>query len=100
MQRQLRKIRGSATGYNRYGATLWHSEGEQQVHVPLHREPAVFKAFTGALRTEESVLSIAERFDTDHCTVLYWRRQLGLDRQPDVESWPACDDKEADHDLG
>lgn len=99
MQRQTRTIHGIATGYNRYGATLWHSECEQKVYVPLHREPAVFKAFTGALRTEEGVLSIAECFDTDHCTVLYWRRQLGLDRQPDVESWPACDDEEADHGL-
>lgn len=100
MQRQTRTIHGTGTGYNRYDATLWHSEGEQQVYVPLHREPAVFKAFTGALRSEESVLAIAERFDTDHCTVLYWRRQLGLERQPVIESWPACDDEEADHDLG
>lgn len=100
MQRQTRTIRGTATGYNRYGAMLWHSEGEQQGYVPLHREPAVFKAFTGALRTGESVLALAERFDTDHCTVLYWRRQLGLDRQPDIECWPTCEDGEVDHDLG
>ena len=100
MQRQTRTIRGTATGYNRYGATLWHSEGEQQVYVPLHREPAVFKAFTGALRTEESILSIAERFDTDHCTVLFWKHRLGLGSQPMVDTWPACEDGEVDHDLG
>ncbi len=99
MQRQTRLMHGSVTGYDRDGNILWHSESEQEVYVPLHREPAVFKAFTGALRTEESILAIAERFDTDHCTVLFWKHRLGLGSQPVVDSWPVCEDEEADHGL-
>jgi len=94
MQRQTRLMHGSVTGYDRDGNILWHSECEQEVYVPLREEPAVFKAFTSSLRSDESILSIAERFDTDHCTVLFWRHRLGLDTQPDIDCWPGTDEGE------
>lgn len=98
MQRQTRTMHGSVTGYDRDGTIRWHSESEQEANVPLHREPAVFKAFSAALRADENILSIAERFDSDHCTVLYWQRRLGLGRQPDVACWPEVSEGEAGHD--
>lgn len=91
-------MHGSVTGYDCDRTILWHSESEQEANVPLHREPAVFKAFNAALRAGENILSIAERFDSDHCTVLFWQRRLGLGRQPDIDCWPETGEGEADHD--
>ncbi len=98
MLRQTRTMHGSVTTYDRDGGVLSHWESEQQVYVPLHCEPAVFKAFSTALRANENILSIAERFDSDHCTVLFWQRRLGLGRQPDIACWPEADEGEAGHD--
>lgn len=98
MQRQTRTMHGSVTGYDHDGTILWHTESEQEMNVPLHREPAVFKAFSGALRADDNILSIAERFNSDHCTVLFWQRRLGLGRQPDIVCWPEDGEGEAGHD--
>lgn len=98
MQRQTRTMHGSVTAYDRDGGVLSHWEGEQEVYVPLHREPAVFKAFSAALRADDNILSIAERFNSDHCTVLFWQRRLGLGRQPDIDCWSDADAGEMGHD--
>lgn len=92
MQRQMMMRQGAVTTYDRYGSVLTHSEGPTEMPVPLHREPEVFRAFRQALRDEGNVLAIAERFDSDHCTVMYWQRRLGLGRQPTVDAWPVVEE--------
>jgi hypothetical protein len=82
---------GTVTTYDRDGNVLSHSEGETEMAVPLHRDPQVFRAFLQAQREGENVLAIAERFDTDHCTVLYWKRRLGLS-DPNIGSWPGVEE--------
>jgi hypothetical protein len=84
MQRQKMMQQGSVTTYDRDGTILSHSESETEITVPLHREPEVFAAFSQALRDGENVLDIAERFGSDHCTVLYWKRRLAFSGQLDI----------------
>lgn len=84
MQRQTMMRQVSATTYDGDGSVLSHWEGETQTVVPLHREPEVFAAFTRALRDGDNVLDVAERFGSDHCTVLYWKRRLAFTGQLDV----------------
>jgi len=84
MQRQTMMQQGSVTTYDRDGAVLSHSESETEFAVPLHREPDVFAAFCQALRDGENVLDIAERFGSDHCTVLFWKRRLAFSGQLDI----------------
>lgn len=84
MKRQKMMQQGSVTTYDRDGAVLSHSESETEMAVPLHREPKVFAAFSQALRDGENVLDIAERFGSDHCTVLYWKRRLAFSGQLDI----------------
>lgn len=91
MLRQTMMRQGSVTTFDRDGAILSHWEGETEFPVPLHRDRDVFRAFKQSLRDDENVLAIAERFDSDHCTVLYWQRRLGLGRQPYVDAWPGVD---------
>lgn len=91
MQRQTMMQQGSVTTYDRDGTVISHWESETEIAVPLQREPKVFAAFRQALREEDNVLAIAERFDSDHCTVMYWQRRLGLGRQPDLHAWPGVD---------
>jgi len=92
MQRQTMMRQGAVTTYDRDGNVLSHSEGETEMPVPLHRDPEVFRELRQALRADENVLAIAERFDSDHCTVLYWKRRLGFSSQPDISSWPDVDE--------
>lgn len=91
MQRQMMMRQVAVSTYDRKGTVLSHWEGETEMAVPLHRDPEVFRAFRQALRDEENVLAIAERFDSDHCTVLYWKRRLGFSSQPHIDSWPGVD---------
>jgi len=91
MQRQTMMRQGAVTTYDRDGNVLSHWEGETEMPVPIHRDPEVFKSFRQELRADENILAIAERFDSDHCTVLYWQRRLGLGRQPSIRSWPGVD---------
>lgn len=92
MQRQTMMRQGAVTTYDRDGNVLSHWEGETEMPVPLHRDPEVFRAFRQTLRADENVLAIAERFDSDHCTVLYWKRRLGFSGQPHIGSWPGVDE--------
>lgn len=92
MQRQTMMRQGAVTMYDRDGNVLTHWEGETEMPVPLHRDPEVFRAFRQALRADENVLAIAEQFDSDHCTVLYWKRRLGFSSQPDISSWPGVEE--------
>lgn len=92
MQRQTMMRQGAVTTYARDGSVLSHLEGETELPVPLHRDPDVFRAFRQALRDEDNVLAIAERFDSDHCTVLYWKRRLGFCSQPHIDSWPGVEE--------
>lgn len=92
MQRQKMMQQGSVTTYDRDGTVLSHWEGETEMPVPLHRDPEVFRAFRQALCNGENVLDIAERFDSDHCTVLYWKRRLGFSSQPHIDSWPGVEE--------
>lgn len=84
MQRQTMMQQGSVTTYDQDGGVLSHSESVTETAVPLHREPDVFAAFSQALRDGENVLDIAERFGSDHCTVLYWKRRLAFSGQLDI----------------
>lgn len=90
MQRQMMTRQRAVTTYDRDGNVLTHWEGETEMPVPLHRDPEVFREFRQALRADENVLAIAERFDSDHCTVLYWKRRLGFSSQPHIDSWPGA----------
>lgn len=92
MQRQTMMRQGAVTTYDRDGNVLNHSEGETEMAVPLHRDPEVFRTFRQALRADENALAIAERFDSDHCTVLYWKRRLGFSGQPHIGSWSGVDE--------
>lgn len=92
MQRQTMMRQGAVTTYDRDGNVLTHSEGETEMAVPLHRDPEVFREFRQALRADENVLANAERFESDHCTVLYWKRRLGFSGQPHIGSWPGVDE--------
>lgn len=91
MQRQMMMRQVEVSTYDREGNVLTHFQYETAMPVPLHRDPAVFRDFRRALREEENVLAIAERFDSDHCTVLYWKRRLGFSSQPHIDSWPGLD---------
>lgn len=92
MQRQTVMRQGAVTTYDRDGNVLSHWEGETEMPVPLQRDPEVFRAFRQALRADENVLVIAEHFNTDHCTALYWKRRLGFSSQPDIGSWPGVEE--------
>lgn len=46
-----------------------------------------------ALQANENIISIAQQFNTDHCTVLFWREKFGLGQeQPCVDHWPEMDE--------
>lgn len=92
MQRQTMMRQVGVTTYDRDGNILTHWGREIEMAVPLHRDPEVFAAFRQALRADENVLAIAERFDSDYCTVLYWKRRLGFSSQPHIGSWPGVDE--------
>jgi hypothetical protein len=92
MQRQTMMRQVGVTTYDRDGNILTHWGREIEMAVPLHRDPEVFREFREALKADENVLSIAERFDSDHCTVLYWKRRLGFSGQPHIGSWSGVDE--------
>ena len=92
MQRQTMMRQVAVTTYDRDGNILTHWGRETEMAVPLHRDPEVFRKFRQALRADENVLAIAEQFDSDHCTVLYWKRRLGFSSQPDISSWPGVEE--------
>lgn len=76
MKRKTMLSHGAVTTYDREGNVLSHWEGEQDIYVPLQRDPEVFEAFKAAIYAGENIIEIALRFDTDHCTVLHWKKRL------------------------
>lgn len=76
MKRKTERVHGSVTTLDRDGNVLSHWEGEQEIYVPLQRDFEVFEAFKAAIYAGDNIIAIAQRFDTDHCTVLHWKKRL------------------------
>lgn len=76
MQRKMMTSYGSVTFRDQHGNVINHWEGEERHPVPLKDDPEVFAAFKAAILAGEHIFDIAQRFQTDLCIVLYWKRKF------------------------
>lgn len=87
MQRRRICNFSSYTTYDRNGRPIEYWEGVVEYPIGISRDkPEIFEAFCAAVRADENAIEIAQRFETDHCTVFYWKRKLGV-----VKQAPAAD---------
>lgn len=49
------------------------------------------KALLAAIAANRNTIEIAQEFHVDHCTVLFWKRRMAAEEQPDIASWPEID---------
>lgn len=70
------------------GESEWVQDGWHDGTTPGFRfNPGARLALRLALQANENIISIAQRMNTDHCTVLFWKEKFGLGDQPHVETW-------------